>query len=135
MAQERNSWYWAVMVVVGVVLGLLLWNKPQAPSRPVETAAPTGTTTQSSSQAPVPSSTPETPQGSGTKLQGRLYSSDNLDKGNLMLVISPEGGRTQAVYIKTQRDFNALVGKSVEVRFSGTTDKFTLEDIVELTSR
>lgn len=123
------------MVVVGVVLGLLLWNKPQAPSRPAQTASPTGTTTPSSNGTSSPSSTPATAEDSGTKLQGRLYSSDNLDKGNLMLVISPEGGRTQAVYIKTQRDFSGLVGKSVEVRFSGTTDKFTLEDIVELSSR
>ena len=55
---------------------------------------------------------------------GTLKMSDNSAKGNLMLVT-----KDHTVYLKTSRDFSALVGKEVTVVYTGTVDSFTLENI------
>ena len=59
-------------------------------------------------------------------LSGALLVSDNLDKGNLMLLFG-----NSIVYIKTSRDFSDLVDKNVVVSVEGTLDKFVLLEIKE----
>lgn len=55
---------------------------------------------------------------------GALKISDNSKKGNLMLAT-----KDHVIYIKTSRDFSALVGKNVMVTYEGTMDNFVLGSI------
>jgi hypothetical protein len=57
-------------------------------------------------------------------LQGTLNISDNLKKGNLMLV-----SENHTYYIYTNRDFSELLDKQVNVSYEGTLDNFNLDDI------
>ena len=59
-------------------------------------------------------------------LEGILWSSDNIAKGNLMLVT---GDAT--IYISTSRNFDELKGKNVVVTIDGAPDNFTLLNIEE----
>src|SRR3989344_7033210 len=59
-------------------------------------------------------------------LEGILWSSDNIAKGNLMLVT---GDAT--IYINTSRNFSELTGKNVVVTIDGAPDNFTLLNIEE----
>lgn len=54
-------------------------------------------------------------------LEGVLLVSDNLDKGNLMLLFG-----NSVVYVKTSRGFNGLMGKNVAVSIKGTLDNFII---------
>ena len=56
--------------------------------------------------------------------QGTLENSDSTAKGNLMLATPGH-----IIYLKTSRDFSALVGKKVTVSYNGTLASFTLETI------
>ena len=66
--------------------------------------------------APAPAQTPWT---------GTLKGSDNIVKGNLMLV-APK----TTIYIRTARDYSTLVGKKVVVTYKGTAESFVLDNIV-----
>ena len=57
-------------------------------------------------------------------LEGRLEKSDNQIRGNLMLNSS-----IGQIYIKTERDFNNLVGSDVLLFIKGTLDNFELLNI------
>lgn len=57
-------------------------------------------------------------------LEGSLYKSEDLSRGNFKLS-SDEGD----IYIRTSRDFSALIGLQVLVRIDGTKDNFELLDI------
>lgn len=63
-------------------------------------------------------------------LEGTLWTSDNMAKGNLMLTNS-----YATIYIKTTRDFNNLVGKNVVVTVNGTIDNFTLLSVEEILAK
>lgn len=63
---------------------------------------------------------------SSNTLEGVLWSSDNIAKGNLMLVTA-----NTTIYINTSRKFNELAGKNVVVSIDGTPDNFTLLNIEE----
>lgn len=52
-------------------------------------------------------------------LEGRLEKSDNSSRGNLRLVSS-----LGEIYIKTERDFNFLVGYDVLISINGTLENF-----------
>ena len=58
--------------------------------------------------------------------EGTLKTSDDAQKGNLMLMT-----QDKKIYIKTNRDFSALLGKTVAVTYEGTAEAFRLGDIVE----
>lgn len=60
----------------------------------------------------------------GNYLEGRLENSDDIQRGNLKLVSS-----LGQIYIRTSRDFNALIGFDVLMTVDGTLDKFTLLNI------
>ncbi len=62
-----------------------------------------------------------------TTWEGVLKASDNLQKGNLMLQTSD-----RTIYLKTSRDFSALIGKYVAVIYLGTLNNFTLLNIFEM---
>src|SRR3989344_9178579 len=60
----------------------------------------------------------------GNYLEGQLKNSDDLNLGNLKLTSS-----LGEIYIKTSRDFSALIGFDVLMTIDGTLDKFTLLNI------
>jgi hypothetical protein len=57
-------------------------------------------------------------------LSGTLKISDNLKRGNLMLISGDH-----AYYIYTSRDYSSLLDKQVKVSFKGTLDNFSLDNI------
>jgi len=61
---------------------------------------------------------------------GILRTSDNLAKGNLML---ENATHVKKIYIKTSRDYSALLNRAVRVTFkSGISMDFALDNIVPL---
>ncbi len=60
----------------------------------------------------------------GNTWQGTLQKSDNSVKGNYMMTVDGH-----AIYLNTSRDYSALVGKPVTVKYSGTLTSFGLVDI------
>lgn len=58
-------------------------------------------------------------------LEGVLKISDNLKRGNLMVVMSE-----RVVYLFTSRDYSKLLNKEVKVVIDGTLENFRLVDIV-----
>ncbi len=60
----------------------------------------------------------------GNYLDGQLQNSDDLSRGNLKLT-SPLG----EIYIRTARDFSALIGFDVLMTIDGTLGKFILLNI------
>jgi hypothetical protein len=56
--------------------------------------------------------------------QATLMASNNSAKGNYMVTVS---GHT--IYLNTSRNYGALVGKPVNISYTGTTTSFTLGDI------
>ncbi len=95
--------------------------------------------TQEQSQANPPSepnkmpSLPTVPPIPGIK--GFLKTSDNLSKGNLMLVetdVTSKSGRNITIYLQTKRDFSPLLNKKVTVQFEGGPDQFVLKEIQEV---
>lgn len=55
---------------------------------------------------------------------GTLRASDTITKGNLMLTTTE-----RTIYIKTNRDYNILIGKKVRVSYEGTWQNFVLGEI------
>ena len=83
-------------------------------------------------------------QASYPDYYGVLKISDNPTKGNLMLLAKPDPGKyplpgditkDTVLYIQTQRDYSALIGKKVLVGFWGDVNNhinsFKLIDIIE----
>lgn len=60
----------------------------------------------------------------GNYLEGRLENSDDQSKGNLKLSSS-----AHEIYLRTSRDFSALIGANVLMYIDGTLEKFTLVNI------
>jgi len=63
-----------------------------------------------------------------TQAEGVLQRSDSKSRGNLMIV--REGEANPKIYITTRRDYSALIGKTVIMKYDGTLDNFVLTDIV-----
>ncbi len=61
-------------------------------------------------------------------LQGELQSSNDANRGNLMLLLSDSD---RIIYLNTSRDYSGLIGKDVLVKIDGSLDDFRLVDIVE----
>lgn len=55
---------------------------------------------------------------------GTLKISDNLKRGNLMLITEE-----RTIYLFTSRDYSALLDKAVRVEVEGTLENFRLVDI------
>ena len=65
-------------------------------------------------------------ENQGNAWEGSLKLSDNPAKGNLLLMT-----KDRVIYIRTSRDYSALVDKEVKVTYEGTLESFRLGDIVE----
>lgn len=65
------------------------------------------------------------PQAEEGQLSGTLKISDNLKRGNLMLVT-----KDRVIYLFTSRDYSALVNKEVKIKINGTLENFRLIDIL-----
>lgn len=74
---------------------------------------------------PTPTSEGKQPNGTFTR-QGTLLTSDNPARGNLMLKT-----QNSTFYLRTGRDYSALLGKSVTATGNGTIEQFSLVDITE----
>lgn len=57
-------------------------------------------------------------------LEGVLYKSEDLNRGNFKLSSS-----VGDIYLRTSRDFSALIGFQVLVLINGTKDNFKLVDV------
>jgi hypothetical protein len=60
----------------------------------------------------------------GSTWQGALELSDNAASGNYTITVNGH-----KIYLKTGRDFSKLVGKEVNVSYTGSLTNFTLNDI------
>ena len=85
----------------------------------LETIKQTSNTSTTSSSAQSSNTQP-----GGEVWTGTLQNSDNKAKGNLMLVTADRN-----IYIKTSRDFSALVGKKVDISYEGDVNNFVLGNI------
>ncbi|HYV33539.1 MAG TPA: hypothetical protein VE973_01700 [Candidatus Limnocylindria bacterium] len=119
MTKKEKQIYITVIVVLVVVA--LVWLLRAKPSDQ----------TQTQSDLEQQSSTQQDNNNTGLKMPdatntwtGTLKMSDNSKKGNLMLVTSDH-----TIYLKTSRNFSALIGKEVVVTYSGTTNSFVLGNI------
>ncbi|HLC44960.1 MAG: hypothetical protein A2722_02035 [Candidatus Doudnabacteria bacterium RIFCSPHIGHO2_01_FULL_50_11] len=62
--------------------------------------------------------------GETIELDGFLRDSDDIEKGNLMLV-----AKYKTLYLNTVRDYSSMVGSDVVVTIEGTEENFRLIDI------
>src|SRR3989344_6802900 len=69
----------------------------------------------------------EAPSETPGVLEGTLKISDDLKRGNLMLVASE-----RIIYLFTSRDYSALLDKKVRLEIEGTLENFSLVDIKEM---
>ena len=115
--------YSPTLIILGlvIILGIIqaVKNRDSSDNQPNEA---------SDSQSNTPSGNNrenDTPVPSGEqKLQGSLKISDDLRRGNLMLVTSE-----RAIYLFTSRDYSSLLDKQVTVEIEGTLENFRLVDI------
>jgi hypothetical protein len=131
--EETNYWYWGLMVGLGMLIGVVLWNKPRGDNQPF-VVTPGGVSTSKPSTSTPEAAPPEIGEATSTQpaiVVGTLQVSDNPERGNFMVLAGPDGKRLRTVYVKTQRDFSPLLGLNVSVRFEGTQDNFHLVDITE----
>lgn len=99
------------VVIVLIAIAYFINSQPAiAPSNNNDNSAVTNTTSQTKA----------------TILEGTLKQSDDMEKGNLLLVMPDK-----KIYLNTTRDFSALVGKAVLAKIDGTVDNFILLDISE----
>lgn len=107
-----------------VVVALLGWWLAKSPAQ--KNAQQDQKEEQKTQQAEQNKTEPKTTISSPNVWEGELKKSDNAQKGNLMLLT-----QDKKIYIKTNRDFAALLDKTVVVTYEGTTDAFRLGDIME----
>ncbi|MBL8031767.1 MAG: hypothetical protein JNK33_05600 [Candidatus Doudnabacteria bacterium] len=132
---NRGNLIIAISVIV-LLVGLGYLNtKRQAPEFTEGTTMQADKTDSEAAQTEEGSSLPEsqiqitptTKQSAGTFVrQGTLLTSDNPTRGNLMLKT-----QNSTFYLRTSRDYSSLLGKSVTATGNGTTEQFSLIDIIE----
>lgn len=107
---------WVVIIIIVLFLLFLLFWKDTSNK---EVNAPSSNNSQNSGSG-------QDGTQNANELIGVLKVSDDMEKGNMMLVPS-EGN---IIYLNTTRDFNALIGKEVKVTIDGNLKNFQLVDIV-----
>jgi hypothetical protein len=130
VSPKRN--YLIAGLVVVVVIGYFLFQRKDA-SNPQTTDDQTNS--ENTSSAPTGSETSQNTNNSTNQNQtttgnsvpagnvsatGTLVVSDNPGRGNLMLLDSSHG----KIYVKTSRDFTAIIGKPVTLSAKGTVGSF-----------
>ncbi len=126
--------YWPIIVVVVVIVvgGYIATRhaktnstadqKNSAQNGSMQTALTQGHST--ITMAPAKAAGKMMPPATGQIWQGTLEQSNNPAKGNLMLV-TPD----HTFYLRTSRDFSSLIGKKVNVSYSGSLTNFSLTNI------
>ncbi len=113
--KQIYSWFVAVIVVI-VLVAVLKFKQTgnnkneQLPDKPSGQTASQQTTGNVKSKSDV--------------WVGILKASDNLNKGSLILSTTERN-----IYIKTNRNYSALIGKKVRVSYEGSWQNFVLGDI------
>lgn len=118
MKNKDQTIYSLVALAVIIIVGIWLFKSQKASQN---NSGQNNTPNEQTSKPPANNSS--TAQGQNVWV-GTLRLSDNPAKGNLMLTAEDHN-----LYLRTSRDFSALVGKKVKVSYSGSLDKFTLLDI------
>ena len=112
---QISAWVGAIIIIVALV-----WSIKNNQTDREDKNSPAKTqntqTTQEQTTSPV--------QTTSDVWVGILQASDNADKGNLLLTTSE-----RTIYIRTNRDYSALVGKKVTVSYEGSWQNFVLGDI------
>ncbi len=114
MKNKQKQTYWLVGIIVLILLALWFWQSRHQANAPVKNQENSNNTTTQDNL----------PTQNGPVWTGLLKASDSPQKGNLMLVTS---GRN--IYIKTSRDFSALVNKEVIMTYQGDYNNFQLGNI------
>ena len=112
--QQLYGW---IGVAVIVVAALWLSLSKKAENKPEQQQ-------QNQNQQEVVQPSDSTPAAKSDVWNGTLQKSDNAAKGNLLLITSDRN-----IYIRSNRDFSALIGKKVRVSYEGTWQNFVLGDI------
>lgn len=110
------------LIVAAIIIAVLIFNRSdsQSDSEPVQDQSVNRTDRQN-----IDSSSGNVSGDSVTNLlEGILLESDNLKKGNLLLV------RTEGdIYLRTSRDYSEFLNQEVVVKIEGNTSKFELRDV------
>jgi hypothetical protein len=117
---KKQQYQATAIVIVLLVVGWLIFNNKSTKAPVIQTENNTTTTP---SPAPAATKAPA-PASTGTVWEGILKESNNSSKGNLMLET-----KDRTIYLRTSRDFSALIGKEVKVTYEGTLESFVLGDI------
>jgi hypothetical protein len=109
----------AGLIVVLALVGWLVFKQPKTAISPKPSNGTPDTETQSQDSQKIPNQ-------NLAEWEGILKLSNNIQKGNLMLAT-----KERTIYLKTNRDFSALINKEVVVTYEGSLDSFRLGEIVE----
>jgi len=109
------AWVGAIIIIVALVWIIKNNQTDRGDKNPPEKTQNTQTTQEQKTNPAKPTS---------DVWIGTLGTSDNADKGNLLLTTSE-----RTIYIRTNRDYSALVGKKVTVSYEGSWENFVLGDI------
>ncbi len=112
----NNKIFWVVLGILAA--GLLVYGF-------LNIGGPKETSKNQNIESNNPSPTPNPNPASEGGIEGKLMASDNKIRGNLMLVTP-----SQTLYIRTSRDFSALIGTTVVATIDGDVTNFRLLDIV-----
>ncbi len=115
---KNKQIYWAVAAIVIIIA--IIWAykaKHEVQQAPVDDSLAQLTVDQPSQATATASQTKNT-------WLGQLKKSDNSTKGNLMLIT-----KDRTIYMKTSRDFSALLDKNISVTYEGTWQNFVLGDV------
>ena len=115
----KNPRFWTGVIVAIILVTIITQSKKPAEEQKAEEK-------NSNSQNTEQQEPPKTIISNPNAWEGQLKLSDNSAKGNLMLITTDK-----TIYIKTSRDFSALINKKVSVTYEGTLETFRLGDIVE----
>lgn len=108
-----------LLVSVIALLAAGCGSSQPAPASQQPTKVPANSTGNYGSSAPTQTANP-----AGSTWQGTLELSDNAASGNYTIMVSGH-----KIYLKTNRDYSSLVGKQVNVSYTGSLTSFVLNDI------
>lgn len=111
-----------IVVLIGVIFYATRHNSPPDGGPAIQNKTETSNSTMQPAEIKTP--TPVSAKSNTAIWEGTLQLSNNLAKGNYLLIMSDH-----AIYLKTSRDFNNLIGKKVQVTYDGSLNSFVLGDI------